>query len=420
MSDPRQTHGEFPLLLTALSQFEKDPWNELTCLMTAGRNPLRRFCTMALLVLGSALLPSILLAQVPKLADIPNSLPAQLHQKLTQTRESLVAQRGELVKRAGDHNSKCNAVPRDTPEWKGCSEEQTELEAGKQRYIDAVNRFNDELARAISAQESMPQNNGDCQAAKRQADLDRTAIQRQLATNEMNQAERAEWEKLNGEAQKQAVLASVSFVVGAYAEDVEPVRDSVSKLDAQVAFLAKKAAKSRKFSTRMKYAAQFDAAAGELAPKIGTLLAKEIAEKASDAEEVWYLAHNTMQHEFRVAAKRNQDIRDALKDPEFKEAFSGDDLDTPGLDALSILAEKALEETGNFAFKLTKYEHYTGPAVNAAVFVRDAWYSARLSYESTERVKQQNDVAGDFARAAAVLQLQYKRSIDAVHACLAP
>ncbi len=295
--------------------------------------------------------------------------------------------------------------------------EQAWLTQESRNYQNAVKAFNSQVESAKAACQAKDKN---CEAAKRQADLDRAAIERQLATNEMNQEERAEWEKLSGEAQKQAVLASLSFVVGSYAEDLEPLRDSVSKLDKQAAFLAKKAGQSRKFSTRMKYIAQLQAAVDELKPMTGKLLAKEVAEKASDAEEFWYLAQNTLQGEFRVAAKRDQRLRDALKESGFKEAFTGDDLDTPGLDALSILAEKTLEETGNFALKLTKYEHYTGPAVNAAVFVRDAWYSAFLSAASAERVLQQNSVAADFARSAAVLQKQYKRSIDALRACREP
>jgi hypothetical protein len=107
-----------------------------------------------LLVLGAALLPCILVAQVPRIADIPIGLPALLHQRLTQAAESLIARRNQLVKVAADHNTKCNAVPENTPEWHSCSNEQTNLGAERQQYIDAVNRFNDEVARAISEQGS--------------------------------------------------------------------------------------------------------------------------------------------------------------------------------------------------------------------------------------------------------------------------
>jgi len=112
----------------------------------------RRLCCTALLVLGAALLPCILIAQVPKIADIPIGLPTLLHQRLMQTAESLTARRNQLVKKAGDHNIKCSAVPENTPEWLHCSNEQTNLETERQQYIDAVNRFNDDVAKAVSEQ----------------------------------------------------------------------------------------------------------------------------------------------------------------------------------------------------------------------------------------------------------------------------
>lgn len=116
--------------------------------------PFRRFCFTASLVLYAALTPCIVFAQVPRMADIPDGLPTLLHQRLTQTAESLRSRRSQLVKQAGDHNTKCNAVLENTPEWQNCSEEQTNLQAERRQYIDAVNRFNDEVAKAVSEQGS--------------------------------------------------------------------------------------------------------------------------------------------------------------------------------------------------------------------------------------------------------------------------
>ncbi|MBI2204702.1 MAG: hypothetical protein HYU41_12705 [Candidatus Rokubacteria bacterium] len=59
----------------------------------------------------------------------------------------------------------------------------------------------------------------------------------------------------------------------------------------------------------------------------------------------------------------------------------------------------------------------TGPAIRAAVFVRDASYAATLSALSTARVLQQSDVAGDLARASGALQKQYQTTVDALRAC---
>jgi len=128
--------------------------SELACSRVAVRSAVWRLCAKVLLVVGVGLSPCVLLAQVPKIADVPISLPELQRQRLTQAKESLIAYRSELVKKAEDHNRKCNAVAKDTPEWKSCSDEQSELEAQRQQYIDAVNSFNHEVEQGVSAQET--------------------------------------------------------------------------------------------------------------------------------------------------------------------------------------------------------------------------------------------------------------------------
>jgi hypothetical protein len=96
-----------------------------------------------------ASLPCILIARIPRIADIPENLPAQQRQKLTQTRESLLVRRSELLKKVSDHNGAC---PADTPAPLACRKAQTVLEADKQQYTDAVNRFNHEVDQALCSQ----------------------------------------------------------------------------------------------------------------------------------------------------------------------------------------------------------------------------------------------------------------------------
>jgi hypothetical protein len=167
----------------------------------------------------------------------------------------------------------------------------------------------------------------------------------------------------------------------------------------------------------MKYAAQLEATLADLEPKQLGLMAQEIVKAGLTADKTWNLVRNTIHHEAGVARNRNAAVREMLRDPEFKEAFAGGDLDTPGLDVLASLTQTAGEELGKLELGLERYGKFTGPAIRAAVFVRDASYSALLSGLSTQRVLQQNDLAGDLARATASLQAQYKRSIDAVRAC---
>ena len=152
----------------------KDTPNEVTHLPEC-RSPIRRFCSTALVVLVVALLPCILVAQVPKIADLPDTLPAQQRVQLTQKREALIAEKNELIRKAVAHNTKCNAVPTDTLEWKSCSDKQTELEAERQKYIDAVNRFNHEVEQARCSQIAELQNQ--FESLTQQINLDRQVVQ---------------------------------------------------------------------------------------------------------------------------------------------------------------------------------------------------------------------------------------------------
>jgi hypothetical protein len=105
-----------------------------------------------LLVFGAILAPNILFAQVPRLADIPDNLPAEQHQKLTQAKESLLQRRNDLVKKVANHNGKCGAVEKDSRDWNTCSSEQTKLETDRNQYTNAVNEFNRVVEQDICSQ----------------------------------------------------------------------------------------------------------------------------------------------------------------------------------------------------------------------------------------------------------------------------
>lgn len=169
----------------------------------------------------------------------------------------------------------------------------------------------------------------------------------------------------------------------------------------------------------MKYLAQLDTALDHLKPLKGALLEKTIVQAGLDADKTWDVARDTMQHEFRVAAKHNQDVRALLKNPKFREAFTGDDIDAPGLEVMTVLAEQAGEDAGKFLLGMGKYDRFTGPTVRAVTFVRDVAYSTTLSYLSTQRVLQQSELAGALVKSAGVLQQRYKESVDALRACRA-
>jgi hypothetical protein len=371
-----------------------------------------------LVLIALSLNPLSTRAQLPIPDEVPNDLPSSQRQELVKKGTELLRERQNLLERVRRHNQKCGSVPKGTEVAQECAAARQELLAEVAAYRKSV----EDLKQSFSAKQASETGAdlarlGSCAMITHQVQMDREEIERQLRTNVLSQQELKDWNKLNAQAQTDAVMAGAKFIMGEFVADIDPVRRSVSSLERRAAELAQKAANSKQSTTRMKYLAQLSAALDHLEPMQGNLIDKIIVQTGDDAEKAWDLARNTMLHEFRVAKKHNEEIRETLQDPEFKEAFTGDDIDTPGLDVLTVLTEQAGEETGKFLLGLNKYERFTGPTIRAAVFVRDASYNALLSYFSTQRVIEQSDLAGDLAKSAGILQQRYKNSVDAVTAC---
>jgi hypothetical protein len=188
-------------------------------------------------------------------------------------------------------------------------------------------------------------------------------------------------------------MASVNYFVGEFANNLEPVRGSVSKLERSAAEVAQKSVQSKKFATRAKYAAQLGAIVQELKPMRYGMYAKVAGQTYLDADEAWKVARDTMHDEFRVAAKHNESIREMLQDPKFKEAFAGDDTETPGADVIDTLTDQAVEEAGKFLSTVQEYDRLVGPTIRAGVFVRDVFYS---DYASGGAANSKGTSAWDF------------------------
>ena len=353
-------------------------------------------------------------AQVSQPANVPEGLSSQVAENLNKQRLILVNQGNALRQQIDNHDQKCSSVPEGSSLAAECRDNQASLVAQVQSYNKAVDDFNSTLEHVAG---EWKEKSKSCQMITQQAQMDRAQIERQLRTNELSQEELGEWNKLNAKAQNDAVAASAQFVLGEFVADIDPVRKSVSKVERQATELANKVTKSRKNSTRLKYVAQLESLLDHLEPMQGNLFDKMVVNTGLEAGNTWILARDTMYHEFRVARKHNLAIQELLRDPEFKEAFAGEDTDTPGMDVLFALTDEAVQETGKALVGLEQYERFTGPSIRAAVFVRDASYSALLSYFSTQRVLQQSDLAADLAKSAAILQQRYKKSIEALRDC---
>lgn len=259
----------------------------------------------------------------------------------------------------------------------------------------------------------------DCEAVQRQAELDREAIERLRAANEQNQEGLSEWAAMNSSAQKGALWSAVQFAMDTYAADAARAASSVSKLEKEVSSLTKKMTKSAKQKTRLRYLVELQQARAALASARVVHVSKKIVDAASSADDAWTVARGTMEHEFRVAAKHDSTIRDQLRDPAFRDAFTGDPNDSAAMEVLEQLSDQAVEDVSEASLTAERYEKLAGPTIRAAVFVRDSAYYALESFLSTQRVLQHADNAGKLAQAAAALQAQYKKSVDALQKCRA-
>ncbi len=362
------------------------------------------------LILVLLISPGAVMGQVPQPDAVPSELIEQERTDLFQKRSNLLDLAGSLEEEIQDQKMQCGHVnTKDAGRTQFCQQWLDRLRA---QYSDYINKLKSYEQEVVHQKKKLA-----CMAVPGQVRKDREEIERQMRSNEASQEELREWNKLNEKAQYDAVVAGIKFAAGEFAADAELVRGSVSKLERHAVYLAKKADQSRKLKTRMMYVSQLDATLGPLNAMQHTLMAKAAVKTGLDIEKAWGPSRDTMHHEFRVARKHNGSIREVLKDHAFKEAFTGEDIDTPGLDVLSSLVEQAGEELGKMELGLQRYEKFTGPSIRAAVFVRDSAYSALLSALSTQRVLQQSDLAGSLAKAAGVLQERYKKSIDSLHDC---
>lgn len=140
---------------------------------------------------------------------------------------------------------------------------------------------------------------------------------------------------------------------------------------------------------------------------------------SADADQAWGVTRNTMKDEFRVAAKHNEAMQEVLKDPGFRDAFTGNPGEEPAQEILSALADKAVDDAVKAMSTVEIYSKFTGPTVRAAVFLREATYNAMKSILSTTHVLAENDAAGKLLKVSGALEKRYKDTIDSLRSCRA-
>lgn len=102
------------------------------------------------LLLIALLVPLACVAQVPAIAEIPQTVPPAARETLHQTRKSLFEQRSRLQTRSREHNQKCGSVIANSAEAAACQTAQEQLQSDIQKYAEAVTLFNEQVAEAVA------------------------------------------------------------------------------------------------------------------------------------------------------------------------------------------------------------------------------------------------------------------------------
>lgn len=260
-----------------------------------------------------------------------------------------------------------------------------------------------------------------CAAQQRQADLDLERVKKLRDQAEANQEDLREWEKMNADAQREALIDAAKYFAGEYAENLLESQRSLSKLEQQAKKLAEAAnAYGPRSKARKQYAAELASLLNDMRPQMTDVIGRQAAKSALDAQKVWELGRDTMHADVGAAAQQNDKLRAFLANPKFHGAFAADnDTESANAELFKTMEDAAVERLSQSKTFLAKYSKITGPTVRAGEFVVDLVYDDAKNWVGKEGVVQTSNVAGDFARATAALQKRYKASIDALQACKA-
>ncbi len=148
-------------------------------------------------------------AEVPELKPIPQDLPKEVRASLVEQAAELTRELSALAGRNSDLRRNCAEVDEGSPAAERCRREQAALETGKERYVQAADRFNGIVDAEVSIHE-----------LKARIDRDQEAIRRLGFESRADDFQ--EWEKLADEARSQfeeQALASLVDLLFAGASD---------------------------------------------------------------------------------------------------------------------------------------------------------------------------------------------------------
>ena len=334
--------------------------------------------------------------QIPKLAEIPASIPSSTSALLSQERAELITQRDQLQADAKSHNGKCKDVPTGSPLAAECDREQRRLEVQRDTYIKAAQAFNRRLTNSLEQTRA-------CADFEIQLAKDREALRRQFQANQRAYEELEQWENANQQAAAEALSIGVKALGGPIAEKLqEQSRSAASYLAWMTRY--EKAMKDRGIpydflAEKIQRSARSYLNAS-IAAKSGTLL-----EAGLLAEESWEAMKKGIGAVANVQTNANASVLEVVNDPDLKKII---DTDEAGREATKALVGLAVQSD-----ELKKF----APTISLASFAFDYGYEAKKWAESRKRILQQSNLSEQNLKAVETLRGQIESTAKKLRDC---
>jgi hypothetical protein len=335
-------------------------------------------------------------AQIPKLAEVPPTLPAIEISNLSEERSLLIKRRDQLQTDAKAHNTKCvDLIPGSTLAAE-CEREQKQLEATREDYIKAAQAFNRTVTNAV-------ERNTACAGLAAQLEKDRTALRRLVEANKMAYQELEEWTKANSEAQAEALSLGVKALAGAAAETLQDQAKSAASylghLTRYEKLMKVKGVPFEILSDKIHRSARGYLTAS-IAAHSGTAIGAGL-----QAQESWDAVKKEMGAVANLQKNANAGIVEVINDPDLKKIVEADDAGREATKALVSMVVQS-DELKKFA-----------PGVSLVSFALDYGYEATKWIESRKRILQQNQLSEENLKAFESLRQQIERTVKSLKEC---
>jgi pantoate kinase len=97
------------------------------------------------------LIPALLQAQIPAIAEVPENLQTERRTALLETRASLLEWKSQLQARVAEHNGRCGNVAEGSQTEQTCRAARAELNTTIGQYAADVMKFNEQVRQAMAA-----------------------------------------------------------------------------------------------------------------------------------------------------------------------------------------------------------------------------------------------------------------------------